>query len=266
MRRLILDTGTIKRWCHLAVDALYRYRDDIDVLNIFPVPDFDTGTNLHLTMQAAADSIDRLPVTTDLAVMWRALVQGALISARGNSGVILSAILRGTGEVLSQGGGLACALQRASELADRAVSHPVNGTMLSVLRAAADSCPDTGEPAAITRLVSERARIALSQTTSQLDVLARNRLVDAGAMGLCVILDALASAAGEYSVEPTCRTTCEPPHLTHFTKTISAYEGPKPDQDRTGHGLTKQDHGSFEVVYLLDADKIRCPGCMPNSP
>jgi DAK2 domain fusion protein YloV len=238
------DAVAVRHWCRLAADALGRTRAEIDALNVFPVPDGDTGTNLHLTVLAAAEAVDRLPGGTDAASAWRALAEGALFGARGNSGVILSQILRALAEVLGGGGGLAAALRHASRLADQAVAHPVEGTMLSVLRAVATACPDGGETGAIARTVAEHARAALRETTGQLDVLARNGVVDAGAAGLCVVLEALAAVAtGEFP------QTYDVPRRTAPSAVPDAGACEAADHSGTG----------YEVMYLLDADESAVP-------
>jgi DAK2 domain fusion protein YloV len=235
------DAVAVRHWCRLAADALGRTRAEIDALNVFPVPDGDTGTNLYLTVLAAAEAADRLPADTNAASAWRALAEGALLGARGNSGVILSQILRAMAEVLGGGGGLAEALRHASRLADQAVAHPVEGTMLSVLRTVAAACPDGGETGAVARTVAEHARAALRETTGQLDVLARNGVVDAGAAGLCVVLEALAAVVtGE------------------FPQTYDAPRRAAPSEAGEAGTCEPADHaggGGYEVMYLLDADE-----------
>jgi DAK2 domain fusion protein YloV len=243
----VLDAVAVRRWCRLATEALGRTRAEIDALNVFPVPDGDTGTNLHLTVLAAAEAVDGLPGEATAATVWRTLADGALIGARGNSGVILSQMLRGMAGVLGGGGGLGAALRHASELAHRAVAHPVDGTMLSVLHAAGQACPDTGDPGAIAWGAAQRARVALRETTARLEVLARNGVVDAGAAGLCVMLDALAAvASGEFP------ETYEVPRRVHGLSP-PAHE-PSGEAGEGCHG------GGYEVMYLLDADE----GCVPR--
>ncbi len=233
----VLDAGAVRRWCRLAADALGRTRAEIDALNVFPVPDGDTGTNLHLTVLAAAEAVEDLPGEADAVEVWRALAEGALVGARGNSGVILSQVLRGLSGVLGAGGGLGEALRHASRLADRAVAHPVEGTMLSVLRAAGEACPDAGDPGTVAWEAAHRARAALRETTDHLEVLARNGVVDAGAAGLCVVLDALAAVtSGEFP------ETYEVPHRTHAAAPAVEAEDPG---------------GCYEVMYLLDAEEDR---------
>jgi hypothetical protein len=233
----------VRRWCRLAADALGRTRAEIDALNVFPVPDGDTGTNLHLTVLAAADAVGGLPDGTDAATAWRVLAKGALLGARGNSGVILSQMLRGMAQVLGGGGGLGEALRHASRLAHRAVAHPVEGTMLSVLREAGDACPDSGDHGVVAWIAAERARAALRETTSRLAVLARHGVVDAGAAGLCVVLDALAAvASGKFPA------TYDVPR--RIPASGGAPDGAPPDEPAGG---------VYEVIYLLDADEAGVP-------
>jgi DAK2 domain fusion protein YloV len=244
----LLDAAAVRHWCRLAADALGRTRAEIDALNVFPVPDGDTGTNLHLTVLAASEAVDRLPGGTDAASAWRALAEGALIGARGNSGVILSQILRAMAEVLGGGGRLAEALRHASRLADQAVAHPVEGTMLSVLRTVAGTCPDGGETGAIAWTVAEHARAALKETTGQLEVLARNGVVDAGAAGLCVIFEALAAVASEEFPQ-----TYDVPHRT--APEFVSCEPSRTSDETSG----ETSGGGYEVMFLLDADDDAVP-------
>jgi DAK2 domain fusion protein YloV len=234
----LLDAAAVRHWCRLAADALGRTRAEIDALNVFPVPDGDTGTNLHLTVLAASEAVDRLPGDADAASAWRALAKGALIGARGNSGVILSQILRALAEVLGGGGRLAEALRHASRLADQAVAHPVEGTMLSVLRTVAGACPDGDATGAIAWTVAEHARVALKETTGQLEVLAGHGVVDAGAAGLCVIFEALAAVASD-----------EFPQTYHVPRR-TASEAASREVTGTSGGAAG---GSYEVMFLLDA-------------
>ncbi|MDP9393091.1 MAG: DAK2 domain-containing protein, partial [Actinomycetota bacterium] len=133
----VLDAGAVRTWCRTALDALSVARAGIDALNVYPVPDGDTGTNLYLTVQASNDAVEALRPDADLATTVGALARGAFLGARGNSGVILSQLLRGVSSALDQphpadAAAVAEALQRAAELAYAAVAHPVEGTMLTV--------------------------------------------------------------------------------------------------------------------------------------
>ncbi|MFI6083543.1 DAK2 domain-containing protein [Streptomyces sp. NPDC051217] len=161
-----LDATAVRTWCSLALDALGRDREEIDAINVYPVADGDTGTNLYLTVESAAQAVEAVfdahatgTSVPDLPDTVRAMAHGALIGARGNSGTILAQLLRGMAEVLGEardktadggvsgaggaveGGGdhLARALRRAAQLAREAVAHPVEGTILTVASAAADA-------------------------------------------------------------------------------------------------------------------------------
>ncbi|TYK48353.1 DAK2 domain-containing protein [Actinomadura decatromicini] len=236
----VLDGAAVRRWCGLAADALGRARTEIDALNVFPVPDGDTGTNLHLTVRAAADALDALPPGTGAPDTWRALARGALLGARGNSGVILSQVLRGLADVLGpldappDGAALAAALAHASALARDAVEHPVEGTVLSVLAASAAAGASAGaDLAGVSRAAADGARRALRATPGQLDVLARVGVVDAGAAGLCVVLDALAAVL-----------TDEYPERYEVPARAPGAKAPAP---------AAPSGPSYEVMYLLDA-------------
>ncbi|WP_019634812.1 DAK2 domain-containing protein [Actinomadura atramentaria] len=244
----LLDGAAVRRWCRLAADALGGVRHDLDALNVFPVPDGDTGTNLHFTALGAADAVAGAPPGAPAAEVWRALARGALLGARGNSGVILSQVLRGLADRLADGpadgAGLVAALAHAAGLARRSVEHPVDGTILSVLAAAATAAAATPPPArlpAVVRAAAGGAREALRATPAQLDVLAAAGVVDAGAAGLCVVLDALAAVV-----------TDEYPERYEVPGRLPAAPAaePAPPAPR-GPG--------YEVMYLLDAADAAVP-------
>ncbi|XVQ13158.1 DAK2 domain-containing protein [Spirillospora sp. CA-255316] len=255
----VLDGAAVRRWCRLAAEALGRTRGEIDALNVFPVPDGDTGTNLHLTLLSAADAVDELPEGAGTAETWRALTQGALVGARGNSGVILSQFLRGLAEIVGRpetaGDGLAFAeaLGYASVLARNAVERPVEGTILSVLEEAAVAGSDAAASgpaiadspgpglAGVARAAAAGARQALRRTTGQLEVLARSGVVDAGAAGLCVVLDALTAVITEEYPE------------RYEVPARAAGEAPVREQRAEASGP------GYEVMYLLDAPDESVP-------
>ncbi|MFI0353970.1 DAK2 domain-containing protein [Actinomadura sp. 9N407] len=239
----VLDGTAVRQWSRLAAEALGRTRGEIDALNVFPVPDGDTGTNLHLTVLAAADAVAELPDGAGIAEAWRALSRGALLGARGNSGVILSQVFRGLAEIVGRpetagdGAAFAEALGYASVLARGAVEHPVDGTILSVLESAAAATLEIRRPglAGVARAAASGARHALRRTTGQLDVLARSGVVDAGGAGLCVVLDALAAVITEEYPE-----RYEVPARTAGTATVR-------------EARTEPAGPGYEVMYLLDA-------------
>ncbi|WP_049556938.1 DAK2 domain-containing protein [Nonomuraea sp. SBT364] len=229
----VLDPPAVRRWARLAADALGRARGDIDALNVFPVADGDTGTNLHLTMLSAAEAVESLPDDVGGEVVWQTLSYGALVGARGNSGVIVSQALRGLAEVLKDGSDLRAGLARAAALARQSVARPVDGTVLSVLGAAAQAVQDVESgPGEVARLAAEAARAALRRTPDQLDVLARSGVVDAGGAGLAIVLESLAAVITGVHRE--------------------RYEVPGPTARVSP--MTEVGAG-YEVMYLLDAEE-----------
>ena len=131
------ELETVRRLAHGALDALEQSRERIDDLNVYPVPDGDTGTNLTLTARGVVEALDA-STATDRPTLAREATRAALMSARGNSGVILSQIVRGAADSLAESGDLARAVRGASDEAYAAVRKPVEGTMLTVIRALAD--------------------------------------------------------------------------------------------------------------------------------
>ncbi|MCC8478377.1 DAK2 domain-containing protein [Streptomyces parvus] len=197
-----LDAVAVRTWCSLALEALGRERAEIDAINVYPIADGDTGTNLYLTVESAAAAVEAVfaahetgttaPATADAV---RAMAHGALIGARGNSGTILAQLLRGMAGVLADGGDAAhlrLALTSAADAARQAVAHPVEGTVLTVAAEAAQAA--RGEDPDLCTVVTaahEGARAALARTPEQLAVLGRAGVVDAGGRGLVAVLGAL---------------------------------------------------------------------------
>jgi len=172
----------------------------VNALNVFPVPDGDTGTNMLLTMQSAIAEAN-VCTDTDASAVAKAMAKGALMGARGNSGVILSQILRGLAEGLEgrkafTSKDIASALLRASVMADKAVSHPVEGTILTVMREASSAGKQAaaGKSAKLENVIEaavEEARESVIRTPSLLPVLKESGVVDAGGQGLCHILEGI---------------------------------------------------------------------------
>jgi DAK2 domain fusion protein YloV len=181
-------------------DALAAHREPINRLNVYPVPDGDTGTNMSLTLGSVCDEL--CGAEDDLAAVCKAISHGSLMGARGNSGVILSQVLRGFVGVVAESGGLdgpgfAQALRAASDAAYQAVMRPVEGTILTVVRESAEASAQalSANPEAdlVNVLVAahERAERALARTPELLPVLAEAGVVDAGGTGYLLLLDAL---------------------------------------------------------------------------
>jgi len=177
--------------------ALERNRARLDDLNVYPVPDGDTGTNMLLTVRAVREALESGDDD---------LVRAALMGARGNSGVILSQLVRGAVEGYEEDGSVATAIRRGSDAAYAAVREPAEGTILTVSRALAEEAeahPDA-ELAELLSQVIRRGDEAVEQTRDQLDVLRKAGVVDAGGAGLVEIVRGIAAhLSGEPLPEPT---------------------------------------------------------------
>ncbi|MCX2181622.1 DAK2 domain-containing protein [Streptomyces sp. SKN60] len=232
-----LDAETVRSWCAGALAALGRERAEIDAINVYPVADGDTGTNLYLTVESAARAVDAADAAADVAEIIRIMAHGALLGARGNSGTILSQLLRGMAVVLAEGADgdhLARALANAAGQARQAVAHPVEGTLLTVADAAAGACAAGGDLVTVAERAYEGARAALDATPGQLDALRRAGVVDAGGAGLVAVLGALLETlTGEAADRPA-----EPAWHHHPTLAVDCAAGTGP---------------AYEVIYLLEA-------------
>ena len=197
-----LDGQDFKQAMLAAQTWLEEHRDAINALNVFPVPDGDTGTNMTLTMRAAtraiADATD-----TSISIIADKLSQGALMGARGNSGVILSQILRGLSNGMEKKDRLtppdfAAAMALATQMAYRAVIKPVEGTILTVVRESADAARQSAargaDFAALLADVVAAAQAAVAKTPDLLPTLKQAGVVDAGGMGLTMVLEGMLRA------------------------------------------------------------------------
>jgi DAK2 domain fusion protein YloV len=259
----LLDASALRYWAHTAVSDLITHIDEINQLNVFPVADSDTGANMLFTMRSAlAEANSRGYAEVGPGCVARAaaaMSAGALNGARGNSGVILSQILRGIADVTAtaaadSGGELpeidvtifGAALQRGVELVITSMGgEEVPGTIVSVLRAAASAVEDSanggqGLARAITA-AGDAAVVALEKTTEQLDVLADAGAVDAGGRGLLVLLDALRSTI-----------TGQAPARTVYRLSPRASPAPYDSAASAVPAATERPAPQFEVMYLLD--------------
>ena len=251
------DLDVVCRFAALAVDGLAAAREEIDALNVYPVPDGDTGTNMFLTVESARDAL----VATlaehpgDLRAGLQGYSRGALLGARGNSGVILSqlvgALLRRIGQagpddrsatVFAEGMAL------ATEAAYSAVGEPVEGTILSVARAASEAATEAasapeGRLGGVVHAAATAAREALARTPEQLSVLEMAGVVDAGGRGLCVVLDSAESAITGKQVTTTT------PQVGGSVIPVARV----PRDDLTEEGP------AYEVMYLLETDDESIP-------
>jgi DegV family protein with EDD domain len=181
--------------------AVVREQETLNRINVFPVPDADTGANLAATLRSAATAILHRPNLT-VGQTVRAAADGALDGARGNSGAILAQFLHGLSEALGNAvyvttNEFVAAVGRGVDAAHEALANPVEGTILSVLRAWATALEEHAKPAGDFRellaAALERAKTALANTPKQLKVLARNGVVDAGAQGFVFFLEGISA-------------------------------------------------------------------------
>ena len=183
-----------------ASNRLLEESDFVNALNVFPVPDGDTGTNMSMTFKAAVKEIENLN-SESIGETSKKLAKGALMGARGNSGVILSQILRGISKGLEgktevDGRDLAVAFEEGSKAAYKAVMRPTEGTILSVIRAAAESVTNVEESnvIAVMETVVTNSKIMLDKTPDLLPALKKAKVVDSGGMGLYIILQGMLDA------------------------------------------------------------------------
>lgn len=249
-----LDASALCEWAHTCVNALIRHTDEINELNVFPVADADTGTNMLFTMRAGLVEAEPAGKTGDVVAVAGALARGALTGARGNSGVILSQILCALAEVTAAAAAdrdiadidvalLGAALRHAVALVVAAMGgQVVDGTVVSVLQAAAGAVERSADAGAgladALHTAADTAAEALERTPDQLPVLAEAGVVDAGGLGLLVLLDALSITVAGHAPARRRYLPATTPARTDVT------EVPSPQ---------------FEVMYLLagcDADAL----------
>ena len=258
--------------------AFAARRAEIDALNVYPVPDGDTGTNLYLSLDAALDSVrtehEKAGIlgAATLAQECSALARSLLLTARGNSGVILSQLVRGFAEAIAESGQdeagaaiIADGLERASERAYASVTRPAEGTILTVSRAAAvagAAAVDRGL-VAVTEDALDAATEALRATTAQLPALERAGVVDAGAAGYLLLLEALARVVHqdethvgermEVFADDSMRRRQDWSQVGGVVEPIGATGGAP-----TGEGDFVLGGPAYEVMYLLrDTDESR---------
>lgn len=217
-----INHAVMKRMVIAGAISLDINRSQIDALNVFPVPDGDTGTNMSLTMKSVVSKLNNL-TTTSMSELAEAIKQGALQGARGNSGVILSQILKGFSIVIAESNDIdikifANAMKRGTELAYSAVSKPREGTMLTVIRVMSESALEFARrPLTIQDFIENVIKSGeeiLAQTPEMLDVLKKAGVVDSGGFGLvtffkgllCGYQDKEVAGAEEYNASITTTT------------------------------------------------------------
>ncbi|MGC8627338.1 MAG: DAK2 domain-containing protein [Acidimicrobiales bacterium] len=268
-------------------DMLDKHRGAINRLNVYPVPDGDTGTNMALTVGSVLAEVDAAATAAahagkelSLKELARCLSHGSLMGARGNSGVILSQVLRGFGDAIAQvsdsqvgAAVLADALKRASDGAYAAVSAPVEGTILTVARAAAEGAHEAllagGNLHAVATAACEEAKSALSRTTDMLAPLKAAGVVDAGGAGLVLFYESLVWLLTGAPVEPPpaplgtaqdrqgqARPIEAPPEATVSGRPTSGGPAPGPSASEGEAGVGEL---RYEVMFFLDAPDESIP-------
>ncbi len=196
-----LGPDQLRKVIHAYRDALRAHQQVINRLNVYPVPDGDTGTNMALTVESVCEELASGDGDSGMTQTCKAISHGSLMGARGNSGVILSQVLRGMSDVLRDhdavdGAAFATALSAASDAAYGAVMKPVEGTILTVVREAAEAAAavakdDGGSLVAVVEAARTQGADALSRTPEMLPVLKQAGVVDAGGAGFLLLLDAV---------------------------------------------------------------------------
>jgi DAK2 domain fusion protein YloV len=243
-----LKAKDLKQVMYRYLARLREYRDALNRLNVYPVPDGDTGTNMTLTVESVVAEVDG---AENMAELTAAMARGSLMGAQGNSGIILSQILRGLADTFRNLGEIQTeqlveALDRASDAAYRAVGRPVEGTILTVLRRAAEAASETETPGgeSLGNLLSRvyvRAEQALRETPELLPVLKEAGVVDAGGAGFLLLLVAfLEEVTGEPVAVPE----------TIFTAATQMAHSTEGD----GHAAEGIAGLRYEVMFLLDGE------------
>jgi DAK2 domain fusion protein YloV len=240
-----LSAGQLRSAICTFAQLLRSHKDVINRLNVYPVPDGDTGTNMTLTIEAVVAELEGLAPDAPMDAVTKAIAHGSLMGARGNSGVILSQLLRGLVEKFPKSGDvdatLLCeSLEHADILARLAVVRPVEGTILSIARAGAEGA--RGHSSDLTELVRaarDHAQVALAYTPEQLAVLKQAGVVDSGGTGLLLWFDALCHVIANDPLP-------EPPPLDSIE--VHVQEQP------VRHAESDIADLRYEVMYFLEAD------------
>ncbi len=267
-----------RHWALLTRAALAARRTEIDELNVFPVPDGDTGTNLYLTLDGAIDDVVAahgargVLGTADLVEECRTLRRAILMSARGNSGVIMSQVVGGLCDVVVEHEAaevdtalLVECLERGAAKARASVAHPQEGTMLTVADAAAAGARAAGDAGGSMSEVSaaavEAATEALARTPEQLPALARAGVVDAGGAGCVLLLEALHRVVtGAWTAsDDRLLTTAEDTGRPEWHAAVTAPAEPGTPAGDGGDGP------AFEVMYLLTDTDAAAVGTLTTS-
>ncbi len=250
----VFDGQDLKKALLAGAACLEEHREAINALNVFPVPDGDTGSNMSATMQAAIRGIVNSNETSAGAIAAK-LAHGALLGARGNSGVILSQTLRGLAQGLNNKQtfaaiDLAEALQQASQLAYRAVIKPVEGTILTVVRESAEAATLSAERGddlvGLMQEVVIAARLSVARTPDLLPTLKQAGVVDSGGQGFCTILEGVWRYIRGESIQLDASAQSVAGKLPVLSSEAPVKKG----------RVTIEEEFGYEVVFLLQGEKL----------
>jgi len=257
----VFDGQDLKKAILAGAASLEEHREIINALNVFPVPDGDTGSNMSATMQAAIRDIVNSKETSAGVIAAR-LAHGALLGARGNSGVILSQILRGLAQGLDKkqtfsAPDLALALQEAQRLAYRAVIKPVEGTILTVIRETAEAAQVSAQRGddlvALMQEVIIAARQSVARTPELLPTLKQAGVVDSGGQGLCTILEGVWHyVRGDSTQLATSTAVIDATMPGAIAPTVT----PSPETAVKKGRVKIEEEFGYEVVFLLRGEKL----------
>lgn len=262
-------------WAHRAARGLVEAQAEINTLNVFPIPDSDTGSNMAHTMTKAAEATSFVDAN-DVSAVAAALASGAVRSARGNSGLVISQVMRSLSQIAATGAidaaAVATMLEQSAEYVRDAISTPVEGTIISVLEASAQGARqvvDTTDEASTALVLTvstavKSAEEALVRTPEQLPVLAEAGVVDAGGRGFVVIIQALLDVLGGHNDHslltalPPARVN-RPETTAHPNAAASSelevmffFEAPEADPDAKELRAYLDTHGNSVIIGALD--------------
>jgi len=246
-----LEAKELRHFMNQFFAALVAHREALNMLNVYPVPDGDTGTNMSMTAESVVNALKEIPEEAEITEITSSIAHGSLMGARGNSGVILSQVLRafsaeiGTSGVLDASSA-AKGLSEAAKAAYGAVMTPVEGTILTVVResseAAEEAHEEGGDLLTVVEAALERGKDALARTPEMLPVLAEAGVVDAGGSGFLLLLDALLNVLDGRPLPEAPEVKTSSVKSFHSEASESLIEGPR-----------------YEVMYFLEADDDQIP-------
>ncbi len=246
-----LEAKELRYFMNQFFAALVAHREALNMLNVYPVPDGDTGTNMSMTAESVVNALKEIPEEAEITEITSSIAHGSLMGARGNSGVILSQVLRAFSSEVGISGVLdasstARGLSEAAKAAYGAVMTPVEGTILTVVResseAAEKAYEEGGDLLTVVEAALERGKDALARTPEMLPVLAEAGVVDAGGSGFLLLLDALLNVLDGRPLPEAPEVKTSSVKSFHSEASESLIEGPR-----------------YEVMYFLEADDDQIP-------